>query len=456
MLKRRLFWKILVGFWITFFAIMEGTWVVFTLYNSAPTRLDRAEERMRQQVSILAVAIRYGGGKASQDVLATWSPDDRKALTIETGAQNIATDAANATGGGDAGSHIVAAVQGADRIGYRLDYDLGPLRQRLKPRGPFDLPRNIILLGLLGGLLFAAVLAWYLTRPIQRLRGGFEKLAQGDLGTRLQPQMGSRRDELADLARDFDVMAARLQQLVASREQLLHDVSHELRSPLARLQVAIDLARQNPKKVQATLERVDTEARRLNELVGEVLTLSRAESGAPQLDDYFDLDGLVRKVASDAQFEAGASGVTIGITANDSVTEDGNAVIQGNAELIRRALENIIRNALRHSSRGQQVAIDLASDRQAGEVVIRIADQGPGVDPKALESMFDPFVRVEEQPGGSSSGGSGSIGFGLGLAIARRAVLAHSGRIAAANGESGGLVVTIRLPVTRSRVAALD
>lgn len=454
MLKRRLFWKILVGFWITFFAIMEGTWVVFTLYNSAPTRLERAEERVRQQVSILAVAIRYGGGKASQDVLATWSPDDRKALTIETGAGNIAADAANATGGGDAGSHIIAAVQGADSIGYRLDYDLGALRQRLKPRGPFDLPRNIILLGLLGGLLFAAALAWYLTRPIQRLRGGFEKLAQGDLGTRLQPQMGSRRDELADLARDFDVMAARLQQLLASREQLLHDVSHELRSPLARLQVAIDLARQNPQKVQVTLERVDTEARRLNELVGEVLTLSRAESGAPQLDDYFDLDGLVRKVASDAQFEAGASGVTIGITANDSVTEDGNAVIQGNAELIRRALENIIRNALRHSSRGQQVAIDLASDRQAGEVVIRIADQGPGVDPRALESIFDPFVRAEERPG--NAGSTGLVGFGLGLAIARRAVLAHSGRIAAANGEGGGLVVTIRLPVTRSRVAALD
>ncbi|TXH35949.1 MAG: HAMP domain-containing protein [Rhodospirillaceae bacterium] len=453
-MKRRLFWKILVGFWITFFAIMEGTWVVFTLYNSAPTRLERAEERVRQQVSILAVAIRYGGGKASQDVLATWSPDDRKALTIETGAGNIAADAANATGGGDAGSHIIAAVQGADSIGYRLDYDLGALRQRLKPRGPFDLPRNIILLGLLGGLLFAAALAWYLTRPIQRLRGGFEKLAQGDLGTRLQPQMGSRRDELADLARDFDVMAARLQQLLASREQLLHDVSHELRSPLARLQVAIDLARQNPQKVQVTLERVDTEARRLNELVGEVLTLSRAESGAPQLDDYFDLDGLVRKVASDAQFEAGASGVTIGITANDSVTEDGNAVIQGNAELIRRALENIIRNALRHSSRGQQVAIDLASDRQAGEVVIRIADQGPGVDPRALESIFDPFVRAEERPG--NAGSTGLVGFGLGLAIARRAVLAHSGRIAAANGEGGGLVVTIRLPVTRSRVAALD
>ncbi|MDY0884850.1 ATP-binding protein [Dongia soli] len=446
MLKRRLFWKILIGFWITFFAIMEGTWAVFTVYNSAPSRLDRAEDRIRQQVSILAVAIRYGGGKASQDVLATWSPDDRQALRIETGVPDIAADAGNAMGGGEAGSHIVAAVQGADGMGYRLDYDLGILRARLKPRGPLDLPRNVILLGLLGGLVFAAGLAWYLTRPIQRLRGGFEKLAQGDLGTRLQPEMGGRRDELADLAHDFDIMAARLQQLVASREQLLHDVSHELRSPLARLQVAIDLARQNPQRVQATLERVDTEARRLNELVGEVLTLSRAESGAPQLDDYFDLDGLVRKVVSDAQFEAGVSGIVITVAANDSVTEDGNALIQGNAELIRRALENIIRNALRHSTRGQQVAIELATDRQAGEVVIRIADQGPGVDPGVLESIFDPFVRGEHR----------SVGFGLGLAIARRAVLAHGGRIAAENRQHGGLVVTIRLPVTRSSMTALD
>jgi two-component system OmpR family sensor kinase len=285
--------------------------------------------------------------------------------------------------------------------------------------------------------------------------------------------MGRRRDEIADLAHDFDMMAMQLQQLVAAREQLLHDVSHELRSPLARLQVAIGLARQNPQRVAATLERVEAEARRLDELVGEVLTLSRAESGAPQLDDYFDLTGLVRKVVADAQFEAQASGVQIAVEdrsvpagqnqteqddiAHDDTGQEGDAVFQGNAELMRRALENIVRNALHHSKAGQRVTVEIAGDlstsssgRPSGRsFVIRVADQGPGVAPEALTSIFDPFVRANDRQGERAAE---STGFGLGLAIAKRAVLAHGGSIeahnAAGTGEAGtgGLIVTIRLP----------
>jgi two-component system OmpR family sensor kinase len=321
-------------------------------------------------------------------------------------------------------------------------------------------PWELVVLALLGGLAFSASLAWYLTRPIQRLRVGFDRLAAGHLATRLGPTMGRRRDEIADLAHDFDVMAAQLQQLVAAREQLLHDVSHELRSPLARLQVAIGLARQNPQRIAATLERVEAEARRLDELVGEVLTLSRAESGAPQLDDYFDLAGLVHKVVADAQFEAQASGVHIAVedrsvpagqnqAAQDDTGQEGDTVFQGNAELMRRALENIVRNALHHSKAGQRVTVEIAGDAPGHNFVIRVADQGPGVAPEALTSIFDPFVRANNRLGERAAE---STGFGLGLAIAKRAVLAHGGSIEAQNaaGEggagTGGLIVTIRLP----------
>jgi two-component system OmpR family sensor kinase len=248
--------------------------------------------------------------------------------------------------------------------------------------------------------------------------------------------MGRRRDEIADLARDFDQMAARLQQLIAARDQLLHDVSHELRSPLARLQVAIDLARQNPQRLATTLDRVDAESRRLDELVGELLTLSRVESGAPDFDDYFDLGELLRKVVADARFEAQASNV--GIVAN--IAEDMEMpALRGNAELMRRALENIVRNALHHSIGGQQVTVELACDRG---FTIRIADQGPGVPEQALETMFEPFVRI-----GDGAAGKASSGFGLGLAIARRAVEAHGGTIRAENRQPKGLSVEIRLPL---------
>ncbi|MET1028941.1 MAG: ATP-binding protein [Dongiaceae bacterium] len=444
-MRLRLFWKILIGFWVTFICIMEGTWLVFALYGPNQTRLERAGERARSQVTMLAVAARYGGERGLQEALQSWHADDRPYINVE----RLPDDAVRIDGasGFEMASNktgdVVATISAADHSSFRLTYDLSRIRARMQPPGPFDVPWEFVLLGLMGGLGFSAALAWYLSQPIQRLRRGFDQLAGGDLGVRLEPAMGRRRDEIADLARDFDVMAARLQQLVAAREQLLHDVSHELRSPLARLQVAIGLARQNPQRLAATLDRVEAEAERLDELVGEVLTLSRAESGVPQHDDYFDLEGLVRKVAEDAQFEAQASGVRITV---EEAARGGEVdpVIRGNAELIRRALENIVRNALHHSQGGQVVTVGIAPDHAARQFVIRVADQGPGVAPEALSKIFDPFVRVDHDAAGRIVGTT--TGFGLGLAIARRAVLAHDGSIEARNGVQKGLIVIIRLP----------
>jgi two-component system OmpR family sensor kinase len=432
-MRHRLFWKILIGFWITFIVMMEGLWVSFALYDEANSTLADYETDGRIKLDALAAILQTGGAERLRAVIDAWPADSRRLFDIRR------IEAATETAGGitRSGDLLTTAARDTTGAAWTLSYDLGPARREIEGSGFFDLPPDLLATGAVGGLLFSAVLAWYLARPIHSLQHGFRRFASGQLGTRLQPEMGRRRDEIADLAKDFDQMAARLQQLVIARDQLLHDVSHELRSPLARLQVAIDLARQNPERLPVTLERVDAESRRLDELIGELLTLSRVESGAPGFDDYFDLEELVRKIVEDARFEAQASQVSI--VADLAETE---LVVRGNAELMRRALENIIRNALRHSTAGQMVSVDLVCDRPEGVFEVRVADMGPGVPAQALERMFEPFVRLEGNVPNTVPVG----GFGLGLAIARRAIVAHGGVIRAENWAPRGLLIVIRVP----------
>jgi two-component system OmpR family sensor kinase len=444
-MRVRLFWKILFGFWLTFLGIMEALWLAFTVYGTPPQPFREAEVSARMQLGALAEIVHSAGPSGVEAMLAAW-PSERRADF------EIAPAGDGTTGQpGDIieqdGKLLVAATDPSGSR-WRLNYDLGPLRARFTPRGPFDWPPQLLAAGVVGGLTFSVALGWYLTRPIRRLQSGFHRLAAGDLETRLQPEMGSRRDELADLARDFDQMAAKLQQLISGRDQLFHDVSHELRSPLTRLQVAIDLARQNPQRLESTLDRIAEESRRLNSLVSELLTLARMEAGtrgaAADFDDYFDLGELLKKVTDDARFEAEASGILISTEFRDTENTEDEPILRGNAELIRRALENVIRNAIRHSNAGQQVAVAMRRNRGAQQYEIRIADQGPGVPPQALSTIFEPFVRIDNDAPGKPA----SSGFGLGLAIARRAVDAHRGEIFAENLSPHGLAVTIALPLS--------
>jgi two-component system OmpR family sensor kinase len=337
---------------------------------------------------------------------------------------------------------IVVMTQGPDGTPYRLSYQ--PASPPLSPPlGPgIVLPLGALALWAAGGLLFSALLAWYLTQPITRLRGGFDRLAHGDLSVRLKPVMGRRRDEIADLARDFDAMAERLQQLVGARDRLLHDVSHELRSPLARMNMAVGLARQSPsltrERIEETLARIEHETSRLDVLVGELLSLARFESGDPRLDGYFEVEGMVRTVVEDARFEAEASGAEVRTNVDRLAPDRPRHTVRGDAELMRRAIENIVRNALRFSARGQVVEVNVDADEAARIFRVLVADEGPGVPAEGLSVMFEPFARVHEaQPG---------KGYGLGLAIARRTVEAHGGAITAANRPGRGLEVEVRLP----------
>jgi two-component system OmpR family sensor kinase len=280
------------------------------------------------------------------------------------------------------------------------------------------------------------LLASYFSRPIRTLRQALHGLAKGNLAQRISQTMGTRRDELSDLSRDFDHMAEQIQTLMHSQKRLLHDVSHELRSPLARLQVSIGLARQQPERCLQTLERIEREAQRLDHLVGEVLTLSRLEAGVPQaIDEYLDILELLDAVVDDARFEAQALNKQVNFAC-----ELGEALItKGYGELLFRAFDNVIRNALHHTPEHSSVQVSVQWAAAIQQLQVTVEDCGKGVAPEELQSIFAAFQR-SQQP-------SVHKGYGLGLAIAKRAIETHQGRIWAENRSEGGLRISILLPI---------
>jgi len=311
------------------------------------------------------------------------------------------------------------------------------------PRGPFgpgwQLNKPIPLLAsVIVSLLFALLLAWYFSRPIRALRNAFEAAAAGDLAPRFA-HSASGGDELNDLGRDFDRMSARLRALMDGQRRLLHDVSHELRSPLARLQAAIGLAHQQPERIATSLERIERESVRMDRLVGELLTLSRLEAD-PDLpkDELIDLQELVDGIASDVRFEAGAQGPAIEIRIDGSFDDEGQAAVRGAPDLLWRAIENVVRNAVKHGGAGGVVDILLRADAQLA--MVEVLDRGPGVAPADLPTIFQAFFR-------SNPSKNNIDGHGLGLAIAERVIHAHGGTIRAVNREGGGLQVAIVLPL---------
>ncbi len=303
---------------------------------------------------------------------------------------------------------------------------------------PVDLGVRALVTLLIGGLL-SFLMVRHITSPVTRLRQATRRLAAGDLGARVGSAGRRRRDELEDLGRDFDRMAERLESLVGAQRRLLTDISHELRSPLARMNVAINFLREDGvEQAPAMIERLEIESDRLNRLIGDALLLSRAESGEPvPAFQPVDLVELCRQVAHDAQFEAGARVSGIHVRASGPVEA------MGVEELLRSAVENVVRNAIRHTRPGSAIEIELARVDGGGQTWARIAvhDQGPGLPEDQLEKIFEPFYRFE----GASEPASG--GTGLGLAIVRRVVARHAGSTRAHSAPGGGLTIEIQLPM---------
>jgi two-component system sensor histidine kinase CpxA len=288
-------------------------------------------------------------------------------------------------------------------------------------------PQHLWIVGLVVLLCYA--FAYHLTSPVRRLRSVVDCFGRGDFSARAP---ASRKDELGELARSFNEMASRIQTLLAAERRLLLDISHELRSPLARLGVAVELARSGEDR-EHMLDRIQKEADRLNELVAELLQVTRVEADpSMQKNDIVHLDELLGDLVYDSLLEAKAKDCTLLLRAPVPAT------LSGDEELIRRALENVIRNAIRYAPHNTSVDVDLT--RSAAAALVTVRDYGPGVPPEALTRIFDPFYRVDSDRNRASGG------LGLGLAIARRSVELHKGKLSAQNANPG-LLVTIQLPL---------
>ncbi|POD16382.1 HAMP domain-containing sensor histidine kinase [Pseudomonas syringae] len=292
---------------------------------------------------------------------------------------------------------------------------------------------NPLITGTVMSALFSWFLSSYLVAPLMKLREAMGKVARGRFDTRVKPDMGRRRDEIVDLAEDCDRMANQLKVMADSQQQLLHDISHELRSPLTRMSAAIGLLRQEPTQLDM-LERIERESERMDSLIEELLTLARMQSDVESLTrEKVDVISLLAAIVEDAEFEAGLKQCRVRLQA------PGSFVAQVDSELLYRAFENVIRNAVRHTAVGTDVVVVANVQAQPLCLMVNVIDQGPGVDEECLQRIFQPFERGPENV---------AQGFGLGLAIALRAIEMHGGQIAARNRPGGGLVVDVLLPVS--------
>jgi signal transduction histidine kinase len=312
--------------------------------------------------------------------------------------------------------------------------------------GPHDIPLLGITIAIISSGLMCYLLAWSMTSPVTRLRKAAQSLAAGDLSARTGAPAGGRSDELTELMRDFDRMAERIEGLVDSQSRLLKDVSHELRSPLARLSVALGLARQRVKpevapELESQLNRIELEADRLNQLIQRLLTIARLESGSDGLHKTtLSLREMVEQVAHDAEYENPGRGCRV--TANETADSADEFLVEADPDLLRSAVENIVRNATRYTAEGTKVDVRLERQRSANgeELVIRVLDSGPGVPNEALQKIFEPFYRLDDARNRQTGGA------GLGLSIADRAIRLHGGQLRASNRKEGGLEVELRIP----------
>lgn len=445
----RLFWKIFLGLWLTLLATSAIVGVL--VWQHDKERIERLEgiansPRAEFSVNALASVLRIEGRQGLEKIIERQSKEYHRPLPIfivnHAGIDLLGKpvprfllDKARvaATDSKQFAIQQVSTPEGEQFLLFVPHHDHRIARH--KKKFPKHLPTMPLLIVLLGSLFFSAGLAWYITRPIRYLREATNQFAEGKLDTRVMHKIGNRKDEITDLAKDFDHMAEQVQQLVAIQKRLLNDVSHELRSPLARMQVAVEMVRQQPEKTNELIQRIEKENQRLDELVGELLTLSRLEADMYNNEkDYFDINGLVASISDDARFEANNQNKQVVFNGANEI------LINGNIELLRRAIENVIRNAIYYTPEHTQVTI--AINCENNHVVITVCDSGNGVNEEKLADLFQPFVRIND-----SKQNVKIPGYGLGLAIARRAIEIHKGNIKAYNHQESGLCVNIRLPI---------
>jgi len=430
---KSLFAKILLWFWATLAVTIIGSGIITALSIDTSERQPPFSRFTQFQLEEARHAYEEGGRPALEKFLQRFQNvfDGRGMLTSADGT-NLLTGQ----------KHPDLVQHARDRQVYRLTsrghvvilraagdgkywfFHLVPPRHM---SSWFLMPQHLFMIG--AAVLFCYLLAYHLTKPLRELEKAVERFGQGDFSARVR---STRSDELGQLAHEFDEMAARIETLMDAERRLLLDISHELRSPLARLGVAVELARSGDDRDEA-LNRIQKESDRLNELVGQLLQVTRVE-GDPSLlrSEPVRMDDLVAELVHDTSIEAEARGSKLRLDVPGPVT------VNGDPELVRRAVENVIRNAIRYAPPG--TAVEVMLHRENGTCLVSVRDFGPGVPEESLSRIFDPFYRVETDRNRSKGG------VGLGLSIARRAVVLHKGELSARNMQPG-LMVTMRLPV---------
>lgn len=447
---RSLFWKIFLWFWAT--VILMGAALVITWNMQPDVIVSRWRNSTGDAVSFYAQSSaeeldRYGSDalqkyfqrlESSTRMRAALYDDAGKLIvgTASESANELAASTENSREpkfiitAGDAYAAQRAQGPSGRQYVFVAEMPRGPLGA-FRPAAPNTIARWLLAVLISGFICY--LLTRYLTAPILRLRSAAKELSAGRMSARAGGRMEKRRDELGGLVRDFNHMADRLEALLTSQRQLISDISHELRSPLARLSVALGLLRQRTSAdAEPQLDRIERETERLNELIGRLLSLARIEtwSDAPE-QTAVDLRQLVTEISADAAFEAGEKNCRIVTTLDPCST-------RGNTELLRSAIENVVRNAIRYTGRDSEVDISLRCDAGQAHVVVR--DHGPGVPPQELANIFRPFYRV------ANARERDSGGTGLGLAITDRVVQLHRGQVFAELADGGGLSVHLLLP----------
>jgi signal transduction histidine kinase len=458
-----LYWRIFLAFWVALTLILVGTLTVAV--NATAHRTDKPWVQRGQLFAQADRAFESGGA----DGLKTWleslngepfsrtfviGPNGKDVLgrplpqflnTVPAGGAT-----AHGTGGAPGRAGAISPVGGmlvlVDPAGSAWHIVVGPVREGPRLFGELELPGvplSILVIALVVSGAVCLFLARYLAAPVDKLRLATRQMAAGDLNVRVLPALKGRQDDLGLLASDLDAMAEQLKRLLETKEQLLRDVSHELRSPLARLQIALSLARREDNAAERHLARIACEADRLELLIARTLKLARLERGVHALEyARVDVGALLRNIAADVAIEADARGCLVTVQAEQEL------IVSGDPELLRSAFENVIRNAVSYSPANTLVAVGArrtataaASAPLASTLEITVRDHGPGVPDRDLQLIFEPFYRVEAAREHRSGGGEG-----LGLAIAARAVRLHGGAIKAGNLQGGGLTVSITLP----------
>jgi two-component system sensor histidine kinase CpxA len=432
--------KIFLSFWLIF-AVLIAT---FALMPDRGVGV-RFADHLRQHGSVAAQLLadrgrqscaEYTGAVASRTGIQFALIDsERTLLCPEALAPQLAELLRRGTAGDAADDGAMLPVDMS--VGRNVSVVGVPLPRFTVNLPPPPFPYRAVAFAIVISGLVCFAMARYLARPLQLVRDTSYRLAAGDLQARAGPIVGRRRDEIGDLVRDFDAMAVRIEALVHAQHQLLSDISHELRSPLARLHVALELARRKmPEDARADLDRMELEAERMNDLIGRVLSLARAENNQRAAQTPVDLAPAIASVTADAEYEAHRQHKSVALEVI------GGSTVQGDLALLTSAVDNVVRNAIRYTP--EHSAVDVVLDRSERQAVLTVRDRGPGVPAHELERIFSPFHRVE------SARGPETGGVGLGLAIARRTIEVHGGTIVAENARDGGLLVTIRLPLQRT------